>query len=58
MTLYQMAVITQMVTEYNEILRGYFPRTNKLAIKKAFLEGCWEALDAKERIEDGRYITK
>ena len=58
MTLYQMAVITQMVTEYNEILRGYFPRTNKLAIKRR-----WEALDAEKKAMaegsyDGRYITK
>ena len=54
-TLYQMAVITQMTTEYDEVLRGYFPNTNIRAIKSAYEATSKSNQEAS--IPDGRYIT-
>ena len=57
-TLYQMAVITQMLGEYNEVLRGYFPRANTRAITSAYAAVIQDEAAVIQEVSDGRYITR
>ena len=56
MTLHQMAAAANMIAEYRELIRGYFPANNERAIRRAFA-----ALPASEQAQaaglpDGRYF--
>lgn len=56
-SMYQKAVATNMLHEYEEAVRGYFPKSNYASIEAAFKKLPAEAQAAAIHFPDGRYVV-